>query len=483
MRQGMIFLSGAFILLMGLCLDSQAIGKKTNVVKHGHEEIGGGGREINSSTSCAPAKWGGDLKNSCSCCVVKHMTKAGMHQKFDEKKIQVPCAKYCSSETLTALQQKIGLAAHASPKTIYTAINNNFGGLQFIKLSPQGTDKLGNLNEEGVVELLGKVKKSKKTPAKMKAMLKSPTYAAKKLSGGGAQTLQLFLVGTNPPSQESYILKGLKKATVEIANIQTIRRNPLGKKYEYHRGDAPVLGKPVLALDIHNFKYRDSKNKDHEVALITTAPGEDFGDYIKRWSTHSSDKPLDSGKLSRALYRMGSNLALIHGDFNKEGRPMGKTYVHGDLHPHNVFYDEKNDRMVFIDTESFAISIKQPRDPSVDIMKFWGRLVATANNPNHNYQQKIPDQQFQKVVIEPFIEGYVRGYAGSDPRKQRMVFDRLRQIMTTQGALQTFVQNNKTVLNAQQLAQKQKTIGIPGFEAVGRKLFGTSGKAMVKGKR
>jgi hypothetical protein len=131
------------------------------------------------------------------------------------------------------------------------------------------------------------------------------------------------------------------------------------------------------------------------------------------------------------------------------GAIFGKTFVHGDMHPYNLFYDDKNDRIIFIDNESFALSITTPKDPSIDIMKFFGRLVASSLSSKHAYIKKNTSKDdFYENIVKPFVLGYLDAYPSVYRQK---VFEKLYQIMTEQGALKTYWDNEKTILSPTEL--------------------------------
>lgn len=362
--------------------------------------------------------------------------------------------------------------------------------------SPGNLQENGNLTEEGVIKLIEKIRASDTIPDQIKKNF-SQNYTAKEIKGeGGAQTLQLFLIFKKeagsptkargePPKSPVFVLKGLKKAQEEISNIKIIRNSPL-KRYIYNRGSSnQPRNIPALALDVSNFSYTDQKNKKHDIALIDCASGRDLRKFILSWTKASSGERVGTHRkkivAEKALYRMGQNLALIHREFNQEKntingkemiKVMGKTFTHGDLHPHNVFYDENQDRMIFIDNESFAISVQKPRDPSIDIMKLYGRLVASNLSSKHQYQQKgISDDEFCNFIVKPLVCGYIDGYKSQDPtrrdpQERKKVIARLNAIITGQGAFKTYVENRKTIVNPIELQKNRKVCTIPLFQKI-----------------
>ncbi len=352
----------------------------------------------------------------------------------------------------------------SKPQDIVKAILKEKAGLQFIDLSDLKSDSIasnGNLTEKGVEILLARSGLG-------------VGYTVKALGGGGANTLQLFLVMEK--GSVKYILKGLKKAFEEVQNLEIIRKSILGNLI-MDPAKTPVKGIPVLAMDEQNLTYLDLKGVEHHVSVINAASGKAISDLIFAWTKPEGGKtPASEDMVSKALYRMGNNIGIIHKQFMQPvGSVTGKTYVHGDMHPYNVFYDDKNDRIIFIDNESFAISIQSPRDISVDLMKFYGRLVATNYKERHAYRPKggeISEKLFYDVVVKPFVVGYIDAYGKEgDPKASKIrqdIFKRLYEVISNQGALKTYFDNVKTDLSPTELYKSQQLYAKPMFTEIAK---------------
>lgn len=455
---------------------STSLAAPQNVLKFGNTA-----KTVESSTSCRPSKWGNALENSCMCCVVKNAPRSAIDHSIASD-ILKGCQKYCGSgkagtRPIDTIADNLNVA-RTNAKGIVEGILQENSGLHFIDLSSVQSESIapnGNLTEKGVAHLLYKA-----------YLVPNYTdYTIKLLDGGGANTLQLFLI--KEQGQLKYILKGLKKAFEEVQNLEIIRKSPLASLI-MDIGKDPEMGVPVLAMDEQNLTYLDQKGAEHHVSVINAATGMALSDLIFDW-TKQGKGGITSFKVMKGLYRMGHNIAFIHKKFMDPR--SGKTYVHGDMHPYNVFFDDVNDRIVFIDNESFAISIKAPRDISIDIMKFFGRLVATNFKERHAYRQNgISEKEFYDVVIKPFVIGYIDGYGGKDvpanKANRQAIFKRLYETMTNQGALKTYFDNVKTDLNPIELYKSQQTYAKPMFTEIAKEkgfdMGSSSGKPSLLGR-
>lgn len=408
-------------------------------------KLGSGTKIITGSTSCNPSKWLGVENDSCVCCLLKH-TPLGKVTEAKEIKILNSCLKYCNGPVLDSLSKRLEFKKQqtGSPYLgLVPLILKTFSGLQYIDMSSEDLDREGNLSEKSSVILL---QKAESLNDSMKELLAGKVFSSQKLGEGGAQTLQLFLI--KEADTPKYILKGMKKGEEEVKNLEIIRNSKINQLAL--DPNKIQRAKPALALDVNNFSYTDKKGAEHTASLIHLAGGKDLAKIIFDWTNHPEDKEKKN-LVNLANYRLGNNLGLIHKDFMIPlGKVFGKTYVHGDLHPYNIFYDFKNDRIIFIDCESFSISIANPRDPSVDIMKFFGRLIASSLDKKHAYVTKLVSKDdFYENTVKQFVLGYINAY---HPEKQQEVFEKLFQIMTTQGALEIYLDNSKTIINPIELA-------------------------------
>lgn len=448
-----------------------------------------GGRSITSSTSCNPMNWRGNDVNACMCCVIKHAPYEWMSSinKNVANNITNDCNKYCINSVIQKTKAQLNVPPKKSLYDVYHEILKNNTSIQYVKMTDfigrSDANQLtnGNLTEQGVSLLLQRIRSSENTTNKLKDILGQGKFAIQEIKGeGGAQTLQLFLIRDAETGTPKFVLKGLKKSLEEIENIETIRHSALGS-LTYDPSVEPIKGFPALALDVHNFTYKDRKGNSHDMALINCAPGKDVRKFIHDWTQSETPDPQAKVTAGKVAYRMGNNIAYIHRKFNQEPNViMGKTYTHGDMHPHNVFYDPVYDRIIFIDNESFALSIINPRDPSVDIMKFYGRLVATNYKEKHQYRYNIPGNEYYQSIVKPFILGYVDGYAGNDVQKRRKVFLKLRDIMTNQSAFKTWLDNNKSLMNPVELYHNQQKYAKPLFDELWKEKFSGKGTSGLK---
>jgi hypothetical protein len=129
---------------------------------------------------------------------------------------------------------------------------------------------------------------------------------------------------------------------------------------------------------------------------------------------------------------MGQELSNFHKKFMKPvpGKKLGKTVAHGDLHVHNIFYDEKTRHFTFIDNETMVRSFEKPKIPKIDFM----RLIFPPFSSNDTiYQFKeiikgVKPGTYLNLTLKPFINGYLSVY---HPQERKQLLQDLREIFTT----------------------------------------------------
>lgn len=430
-------------VLIGLMSYSEAfIFKNKNVVKTPSRQT----EIISSSTSCAPSKWANQIQNACLCCLVKHAPKPPI-SKTKADSVLKQCAKYCNESALTGLSQHFKVSQRDSA-AFMTKVMHEGAGLKVLDMQSQSGlfEQNGNLTTDAVVQLLTEAKKQEIVSFQGKLV-------AKKLGGGGAKTLQLFLISEN--KKPRYILKGMATPETEVKNLTDIRNSRL-REYIMDPARPAVRGEPVLAMDVENFIYLVNGQRKH-VSLINLAQGKAVSDIIFGWGKGD----VRTETVQMALRRLGDNIGKIHNHFTNGS---GKTYIHGDMHPQNVFYDATHDRIIFIDNETFAESIRTPLDPSIDIIKFYGNLVASFFE-THAYTKGVDERRFHEVIVKSFVEGYINA-AGPEKRNETLQF--LYKTMAKQGVFKINRKDRKTVFNPIKLAQSQKNYLIPLFQEMGQ---------------
>lgn len=502
---------------------------------------------ITSNTACRPMKWRtvgksrtkaqptpNQAMNACLCCIIKHAPRdLGALTLEKAGEISTHCKEkkgYCNNDIMDTIRTtyniEIRKGIQNNAAIIQEIVKSNVA-LQFVNIEKQFLDKSGDLTIDGVQQLMKQLQYSTDTTDALKARIHGATFKVTNLgkAEGGAQTLQLFMIDVVKQGNEvdHFILKGMKKPFEEVENLQIVKQSPL-VKYFITPGQTShqPADQPAIASDELNIVYATPSGGERYISLINMASGQAIKKIINSYIQNPNKENIDVA--NEALFALGKAIAIIHRDnqrstdksivdkaiksihrqnqYTKEKSIaskavttihrqndksiMGKTIVHGDFHPENAFYDPKTKRVTIIDNESFALSIPpyhQKLDPAVDIMKFYGTLVASFN-PSHNYLQKAKQSQKQGEallhldIIQPFVEGYLSIFTGDEKKE---AYNKLQKIMTSQGTIKSFLQNDKTILNPVKLTLSQKQYMPMVFDNIKKKLNMPSGNPAPSG--
>lgn len=407
---------------------------------------------VGGKGSCDAKNWGGDIKKSCTCCLVKDASVRTYKPEM-ARNIVNGCIskKYC---TLPILSQMKKSAYTNNDSNLIASLTQKHAAIKTVSLNPvQLKRNNGLLDNSLVVDLLSQAAAS--GDLKQNADLfkqGARCILAKPLGGGGAQTLQLFAISFKQggcgagvaQTGVHYILKEMKLGTSEVSNMEKIRQSPLNV---YDSKNPKSSHGPLIAFDAQNLSYSFS-GKTHRLALINVAAGQSYASIL-------NNQQLPDDSIQTAFQTFGRNLAQLHKAFmnpGANGAVLGKTYVHGDLHLENVFYDIKQNRAILIDNESFSASLapNEKRPVSVDLLKFYGMLVASLKS-SHRHGKKIPSQQLHELVLKPFL----KGYAGVFEKQEQEVLKELKSIFLGQNALKIWQNDNRTFLNPIDLKKAQ----------------------------
>lgn len=417
---------------------------------------------VGGKGSCDAKNWGGDATKSCTCCLVKDASVPTYTPEMSANVLKGCVAKkYC---TLPILSQMKKSAYTNSDSNLIASLTQKHTAIKTVSLDPvQLKRNNGLLDNSLVVDLLSQAAAS--GDLKQNADLfkqGARCILAKPLGGGGAQTLQLFAIsfkqggcGVSSVAKTGvyYILKEMKLGTSEVSNMEKIRQSPLSA-YDSKNPQSPYG--PLIAFDAQNLSYSFA-GKNHRLALINVAAGQSYASIL-------NNQQLPDESVQTAFQTFGRNLAQLHKAFmdpGVNGAVLGNTYVHGDLHLENVFYDAQQNRTILIDNESFAASLapNQKRPVSVDLLKFYGMLVASLKS-SHRHGQQIPPQKLHELVLKPFLKGYI----GVFETKEQAVLAELKNIFLGQNALKIWQNDNRTFLNPVALKKAQSQYVAPIFD-------------------
>ncbi|HLB59675.1 MAG TPA: hypothetical protein VJL87_06310, partial [Bdellovibrionota bacterium] len=182
----------------------------------------------------------------------------------------------------------------------------------------------------------------------------------------GASTKKLFLVKVNPncpeagPSNLVLIIKELPsklaKWDTEMSNLSILQKYPklraLGKPRD--------SSLPQLTFVEDFLSYQDGKGHQNYLTLIHAAKGESLEEMV----TKDPQGPETLGafkKLGEVLANFQKRFMTGKNCLLKGGDDINQCYTisHEDLHPGNVFFDQKTGLIYFIDMETMRRSLER----------------------------------------------------------------------------------------------------------------------------
>jgi hypothetical protein len=123
------------------------------------------------------------------------------------------------------------------------------------------------------------------------------------------------------------------------------------------------------------------------------------------------------------FYRVGFAMSKLHQKYATKNirkcQQLGKTYIHGDFHAQNVFYDQLSGTVTLIDNETFSLALKKRTSGVNDIVDLY--LLHTVKTVAHqftkqiltNQQLGIDDILWHELWHDLFL-GYINAYEFSD---------------------------------------------------------------------
>lgn len=271
---------------------------------------------------------------------------------------------------------------------------------------------------------------------------------SKEISNKGRYTGQLFSVKASLNSHKDivplYIIKETKKGLKEIENLYKINSGPLADERKSTPEFISNLIKPQeiirIAFDEIHFQI-----KNRYFSVLQMAPGRSLYSYLKDFGKLASLKDLDDEelqnsykKIKKIFYNTGFMISKLHQKYANNsinndilGR---RTFVHGDLHAENLFYDDDNDIVTLIDNETFALSIDEPCSGVNDIVEFY--TIHTVKTIAHNFSNQltlniefgIDDRIWHELCYQLFY-GYLQAFGKlSKSDTKNLVYDFIREM-------------------------------------------------------
>lgn len=249
--------------------------------------------------------------------------------------------------------------------------------------------------------------------------------------------------------QPLYILKETKKGVKEIFHLYKVATSPLGNEKISTTNMLFSLGKnssdsgiAKIAFDDLHFKFIQNGTTRY-FSLLQTARGQSLHHHLKEFGKLASTREMDSAEFISALtnmkhtfYRIGYAMSLLHQKYaspeSKKKFARKKTFLHGDLHSENLFYDSETDTVTLIDNETFALSLKRPSSGINDIVEFY--MLHTIHTVAHkvstqlttNVEFGINDQLWQELWRSLF-KGYFAAFGPLPLEDFEKLFDGVKR--------------------------------------------------------
>ncbi|HLC06874.1 MAG TPA: hypothetical protein VJJ26_01675 [Candidatus Babeliales bacterium] len=404
---------------------------KRNESKNGDPEILNIDKRVKVVTSqqnCDLKQWNNDQDDACECCLSYGEGRFGKDETGDQ--VINHCineAKQCNASSIANIKKKY----NASNMTSDDFLDKLYGTttvvhkmkFDFKLLGPKGT-----LTDSLLSSILAQAYAEEKL--KDKAFSKKECLNVKTLgAGSGYNTVQLFLVTSTcvtPSKNYLYIVKESKKGLEESTNL---------KKIEVYPGMESIIapkvqkGFPTISLPFFYFSYHPHKQNIHYIATMPAADGMVLCELITEFSKKQT--PQNAARLKKAYRILGQELSNFHKRFMKPapGRKLGNTVAHGDLHCHNIFYDEKMGHFTFIDNETMVRSFGNLKKPVIDFVRLFFPHFST-DKTRYEFKELIADIKpgtFLNITLKPFLDGYLSTY--SNDEKKQLLKD-LKEIFT-----------------------------------------------------
>ena len=359
---------------------------------------------FNEKTDCNAKPWSDKLENICKCCLIKNAPALDDGKKPSEVLQICLDKKQCDNSIIQELLNHEKIEIEGQEEKLRELISDIYNKSVIVKeIFPHDIkfNSDGTLNEEMVKQLLVQAHQSKK--------LNDPNFSNVSclnikdiMSQKGFSTEQLFSIVSNCLGKKNdYILKGVDRR--EIINLQKTSLIPGLDTYIYPKN---VSGFPSFILPFAYISY-NYKNKDHYLSLMLKAPGYQMSSFAKKYK----EQIISKSEVVDEYYQTGFSLSQFHQKFMKDFKHLAKpgqllnlTYIQGDAHQDNIFYDKATNEAIFIDNEKFS----SPENPFEDIEMFTFRSLLFL--PGALIIEKNFFDQWFFLSISSFLKGYIDAY-------------------------------------------------------------------------
>jgi hypothetical protein len=435
--------------------------------------IAGINRAIDKDSKCSNSYWNNNPNAACQCCVVKNKI---YQEDLDDDGIINQCKKgrFCVGNSLSSLKDKLNLKIDTN-KEFVKEITTRSITIPSIELKPNKSfiDDKGMVSELGASYLVAKA---------LGDDYSKGCFYASQLKEAGAQTLQLFKVIYSESCDKTihtqqFILKGTKKGLKEAYNLSRINASQIatdfGLKSSEDYGDKTI----AMALDNSEFYYTVNDRR-YYMELIPMGRGTSLYKLMDQCSKDGS-KSKACMDTANAFYALGRGLAKFHRTYQDDHAIGGLTFIHGDLHPHNVMVDipkimlnssmkynfthkhyhliaDDDPKKVFligndkigitlIDNETMAVSLDKKQPIDRDVLRIYAFSTLHLKASYKPTGDKLPmDLWHTKIMLEPFLLGYIDGYPAVD---QPHIYENLRTIFLHTSSIELMIKLKNVALN------------------------------------
>jgi hypothetical protein len=405
--------------------------------------------KLTSSTKCKQLDTA-DPQDICDCCLLKYTYSRGEN---NNRALEIcqnkgECSRDINYTSMQALQ------AARTNLTPFEVVN--ITALNHAPKIPHD----GLLKEETVLEILSTLTENNFLPAFMKNLALS-CFKIKALGeqAKGVHTGQLFAISINTacfPDNKTknlaswrnlYILKESKKGYSELRNLYRVRSSVLGAEYvptSQRLFETQALGAYGIARVTFEDLHFKLENHGHfrYFSLLQTAKGkslqsqlQEFGKNIARSDLAAHQIMAEIAQTKDMFYRIGYSMSKLHQKYAIKGKVktknLGKTYIHGDFHAQNVFYDHASGEVTLIDNETFALSLRKRTSGVNDIVDLY--LLHTIKTIAHMFTDQlitnralgINDALWHELWHDLFL-GYILAYEFTDKKSIRRAYFEFR---------------------------------------------------------
>lgn len=253
----------------------------------------------------------------------------------------------------------------------------------------------------------------------------------------GVHSGQLFSISYNQAclgiSQHSwrplYILKETKKGISEIRNLYEVHSSILGQEKtptkDFLGGALPAHLEARISFEDVHFMLRTAGHARY-FSLLQTARGRSLHSILEDFGTSTQTlglEEIEAGEAYRNMqyifYRIGFATSKLHQKYAqhkiKDRTIMGKTYIHGDFHAQNIFYDIESGDVTLIDNETFSMSLVHRTSGVNDIVDLY--LLHSVETLAHHFAKQlftnakfgIDDVTWHKLWRQLLL-GYIEAY-------------------------------------------------------------------------